>query len=117
MRRVWGHCRACEAKVERLVAEGPVGATFECRRCGTEVNGESTSPFVREDWVRATAPDLLLQFVEGRAGLQKFRLFGCACCRRAWRLFERDEARAVARFVEDTGEWGEADLARFSDLC
>ena len=46
------------------------------------------------EWVECQDIRTLLDYLVGRASSRKFRLFGCACCRRIWPLLtdERSEA-------------------------
>lgn len=39
-----------------------------------------------KQWLEATDPDILLDFIEGRLSDRKLRLFAYACCRRIWHL-------------------------------
>jgi hypothetical protein len=36
------------------------------------------------EWLACDDPQKMLAFLRGRASERKFRLFTCACCRRAW---------------------------------
>src|SRR2546430_17353154 len=66
------------------------------------------------DWLPCTAPTGMLRSLSDRLTSRKFRLFGCACCRRVWDFLgdERWRAGGVAArsFVEGPGT--EADFAQ-----
>src|SRR5262245_45895274 len=36
------------------------------------------------EWLAATDPKLMLEFLQDKASDRKLRLFGCACCRAVW---------------------------------
>jgi hypothetical protein len=66
---------------------------------------------VTEDqWLTATDPQPMLDFLRGRASERKLRLFACATCRSAWHWLEDDRlARQLlederSRFSVDAGE-------------
>ena len=50
------------------------------------------------DWLACTEPYLMLDFLGGKAGQRKWRLFAAACCRRLWGLLADERRR---RAVED----------------
>jgi hypothetical protein len=69
-------------------------------------------------WLRTTGwlserrdPNPLLKVVSGRAKERKVRLFLCACCRRLWHLYSREEVRAALATAEDYAD-GRADRDR-----
>ena len=70
------------------------------------------------EWLGATDPAPMLEFLKGKASDRKLRLFGVGCCRRKWkyladRLFE--EAVAVAEvFADDADAVGAVDFARWN---
>lgn len=47
------------------------------------------------EWQQCSEPELLLEFVQERAGSRKLRGLAVACCRRIWKHFNRDCRRAV----------------------
>jgi hypothetical protein len=65
------------------------------------------------EWLAATDPARMLEFLRGKAGDRQLRLFACACCRQIWQLPDRDveshNAVVVAERFAD-GEVGEAEL-------
>jgi hypothetical protein len=46
-----------------------------------------------EEWLQATDPSPMLEFLRGKASDRKFRLSSCAIARQLWRLLARDEWR------------------------
>jgi len=48
-----------------------------------------------EEWLAATDPTPMLDFLRGKASDRKWRLFGCACCRRVWHLYDSSGRNAV----------------------
>jgi hypothetical protein len=65
------------------------------------------------EWLGATDPAPMLEFLRGKASDRKLRLFGCACCHRIWHLpdseVESHNAVNVAERFAD-GEVGETEL-------
>jgi hypothetical protein len=53
-----------------------------------------------EEWLTATDPAPLLEFLRGRASERKLRLFAVACCRRVWELIPPGVARRAAEEAE-----------------
>ncbi|WP_238602892.1 hypothetical protein [Fimbriiglobus ruber] len=66
------------------------------------------------EWLTATDPTPMLEFLSGKASDRKLRLFACACCRRIWHLItEEGSQNAVATAermsdeqVTDDERWG-----------
>jgi hypothetical protein len=52
------------------------------------------------DWLICTNPSPMVKFVKGKATDRKLRLFGCACCRRQWRLMVEDFTRTAVEVAE-----------------
>jgi hypothetical protein len=52
------------------------------------------------EWLSATDPELMLAFLEDRAGGRKLRLFSCACCRRIWHLLSDARVRGAVEVAE-----------------
>jgi hypothetical protein len=49
-----------------------------------------------QEWLQATDPKPMLEFLKGKVSDRKLRLFACACCRQVWdRLVEQASRRAV----------------------
>ena len=46
-----------------------------------------------EEWLAATDPTPLLEFMRGKASDRKLRLIACACCRRVWNLLSNKHCR------------------------
>jgi hypothetical protein len=58
------------------------------------------------EWLAATSPKPLLDFLHGKASDRKLRLFACACCRSVWPLLRDERSRkgvAVAERYADGG--------------
>jgi hypothetical protein len=74
-----------------------------------------------EDWLECNDPDAMLAFLSLRAGGRKFRLFVCACCRRAWHLLREDTRKwveVVERHVDGLASLDEVNAAsRQADLA
>jgi hypothetical protein len=71
-----------------------------------------------EQWLACTEPQKMLQYLNGRAGYRKLRLFVCACARRVWHLIAEDTHRRAVevgeRIADDPGdhlEWAEMAAA------
>jgi hypothetical protein len=47
------------------------------------------------EWLACDDPELMLEFLEGKAGGRKLRLFAVACCRRLWDRLEECYRRTV----------------------
>jgi hypothetical protein len=64
-------------------------------------------------WLAATDPRPMLDFLEGKASAQKFRLFAAACCRRVWHLLDRPALRAAVEAAERfaDGQVADSELA------
>jgi hypothetical protein len=76
---------------------------------------DSPAPEEAEAWWQACAdPVPMLDWMRGRASARKYRLFACACCRRAWHLLpdprNRQGVEVAERYADDeaTG-WELAD--------
>jgi hypothetical protein len=52
------------------------------------------------EWLRCTDPGPMLEFLRGRAGERKLRLFACACCRRVWHLLTDERSRRAVEMME-----------------
>jgi hypothetical protein len=56
------------------------------------------------EWLTCEDPITMLAFLRGRGSERKFRLFGCACCRRIWDLLPSDLNRQAVRAIEEHPE-------------
>jgi hypothetical protein len=62
-----------------------------------------------QEWLMCNEPNVMLEFLRGKASDQKLRLFACACCRRIWPLITHRRAREIIASVELRAEglaWG-----------
>jgi hypothetical protein len=53
------------------------------------------------EWLACTHPEPMLKFLRGKASERKLRLFICACSRRKWDVFAREEYREAIRVAEN----------------
>jgi hypothetical protein len=58
------------------------------------------------EWLSATDPTPMLEFLRGKASDRKLRLFACSCCQRAWDLFADPATRAAVEFSEEHADRG-----------
>ncbi|WP_238602803.1 hypothetical protein [Fimbriiglobus ruber] len=67
-----------------------------------------------EEWLAGEKPSPMLEFLRGKEGGRKFRLFACACTRRIWQLVIHEGSQlgvtAAERYVdgEDVGGFAKA---------
>ncbi len=69
------------------------------------------------EWLNCDSLSQLLEYMTGRASNRKFRLFGCACCRRIWHLLNEQSRNAVLiaeRYADDLATEEEVEAARRS---
>src|SRR5262245_58915417 len=52
------------------------------------------------EWLACQDVQQLLEYLVGRASDRKFRLFGCACCRRIWQLLADERSRRAVSIAE-----------------
>jgi hypothetical protein len=52
------------------------------------------------EWLACSDPETMLDFLEGRSGSRKLRLFACACCRRVWPLLPDERSRRAVETAE-----------------
>jgi hypothetical protein len=52
------------------------------------------------EWLACTDPEPMLEFLRGRGGDRKLRLFAAACCRRIWSLLPDKRGRRAVEAVE-----------------
>jgi hypothetical protein len=67
------------------------------------------------EWLGCEDIGKLLEYMTGRASSRKFRLFGCACCRRIWHLLNEPSRNAVSvaeRYADGLATDGEVEAAR-----
>src|SRR5262245_12611643 len=53
-----------------------------------------------QEWLAATHPSPMLEFLHSKASDRRLRLFACACCRRAWHLLHDARTRALVLIAE-----------------
>jgi hypothetical protein len=74
------------------------------------------------EWLTCTEPQVILDFLRGKASERKLRLFACACCRRIWPHLQRKGSRRMVEVCEEyadgrvrqrklTSVWESADEA------
>ncbi len=61
-------------------------------------------PMTEAEWLPATDPKLMLEFLRGKASDRKLRLFACACCRRIWDFITREESRRAVEITEQSAD-------------
>jgi hypothetical protein len=68
------------------------------------------------EWNSCADPEPMLEFLRGRAGDRKLRLFAAACCRRIWSLLPAQRSRraveAVEAFADGVAARGDLEAAR-----
>jgi hypothetical protein len=69
------------------------------------------------EWLAATDPMPMIEFLRGKASDRKLRLFAVACCRRVWHRLTHQRSRAVVVLVEAfaDGEVGEDQVRSARD--
>src|SRR5262245_65325248 len=63
------------------------------------------------EWLACEEPRLMLEFLGERASDRKFRLFGCACCRRLPRLLAQRRICKALEVAERHADGGATDPA------
>src|SRR4051812_39685044 len=53
-----------------------------------------------QEWLAATDPKAMVEFLRGKVSERKLRLFCCACCRSIWDLITDDRSRSAVRTME-----------------
>lgn len=52
------------------------------------------------EWLACSDPLKMLEFLGGKAGERKLRLFACGCCRRIWHLLPDQRCRRAVKLAE-----------------
>lgn len=52
------------------------------------------------EWLQATDPKLMLDYLRGKTSERKFRLFSVACCRRIWHFLLDGRSKEMVEVVE-----------------
>jgi hypothetical protein len=72
------------------------------------------------DWVAAADPDVMLNYLRGRASDRKLRLFAAACCRDLWPLLDargRAAVEAAERYADGKATLRDITAARTAALA
>jgi hypothetical protein len=72
-----------------------------------------------EEWLAATEPELMLEFLKQKMSARRLRLLACGCCRRLWNrlTWKRHEAsRRVVELVEAVAD-GDVSELQLPDAC
>jgi hypothetical protein len=62
-----------------------------------------------QEWLACTELQFMVEYLQDKASNRKCRLFGCACCRRAWHLLTDERSRRAVEVCEEFAD-GLADL-------
>jgi hypothetical protein len=62
--------------------------------------GRGGNAVTEAEWMASTNPDDMLKHLGKKASKRKWRLFNCACCRRAWQLIADGRIRAIVEATE-----------------
>src|SRR5262245_59401752 len=106
----------------------PAGRWARCAWQADGSNGENSILVAGQghrmsevEWLTCSAPDVMLaqlherRFHVRKAGRRKLRLFGCACCRRAWAMLD-ERGRGWVEWAERIAD-GAPPLSRADEVA
>jgi hypothetical protein len=69
------------------------------------------------EWLAATNPGAMLNFLRGKASARKLGLYACACVRRVWNLLDDRRSREAVEAVENEADLSSALKRVMPDGC